>query len=267
MTSPRRLPLVKVIWGAFALPWMYRDQWFRAAAVPLLAVIALSLLWSVFEDPTEKFELALWYVGWLAATSWLAVHIHRVVLLDPEKLTTTPARAVRSVGVYFATIVFLWVIWFVIVSVLAIAATTAVLLIAHGVGHVSGVHGLPPPPFDPEIQAWIDRVTLLARFPAAYLVARLSLLLPAVALERDWRPRAAWNLSAGNGWRLAIVVVLLPEVFNSFGEWVTRDNAAPLETGVLAVLMALLASLAVIALSLSFQELERHEPPPTDPPG
>lgn len=267
MTPAPRLPVMKVIWGAFALPGMYRDTWFRAVAIPLLLLIGVSLLWNVFDEPGETFERGLWYVAWLAATSWLAVRCHRLVLLDPDQLTTTPSQAARIIGVYLATAALLWMIWFVICALLAAIAVSVFMMVSADGIAIAGTGPRPPPAPDPEIQAWINRITVLASLPGAYVVSRLSLLLPAVALERPWSPRTAWELSSRNGWRLAIVVFAMPWLFSSFIDLLIGNGAAPLETGLLAVLLALLTSLEVTALSLSFRELERHAPPPTDPPG
>lgn len=47
---------------------------------------------------------------------------------------------------------------------------------------------------------------------ASYMMGRLSLVLPAMAVDRKRRLRQAWHLSAGNGWRLVIasLIVMLP---------------------------------------------------------
>jgi hypothetical protein len=265
MSPARRLPLVKVIWGTFALPWMYREAWFRAIRLPLLALGAVSLLWDVFDSTTSPVELAVWYTGYLAATSWLAVRCHRLVLMDPVVLaTSSPAGAMRAVGIYLATVALLWVIWLVITALLAAIVVSAWLMFKSG-----GVApaGSPPPAFDPAIQAGIAPLTMLSALPGAWLVARLSPLLPAIALEQRWRLRDAWELSAGNGWRLAIVVIALPYGFTLLGNLLARDGASTFESAALALALAILTSLEIIALSLSYRELERSEPPPTDPPG
>ncbi len=47
---------------------------------------------------------------------------------------------------------------------------------------------------------------------ASYITGRLSLVLPAMAVDRKRPLRQAWRLSAGNGWRLVIasLLVMLP---------------------------------------------------------
>ena len=40
----RKLPLRKIIVGAFLLPWQHRGELFRATAIPLVAVIACTLI-------------------------------------------------------------------------------------------------------------------------------------------------------------------------------------------------------------------------------
>ena len=51
---------------------------------------------------------------------------------------------------------------------------------------------------------------LLELIPCGYLIGRLSLLLPAIAVDNQASLRSAWSQSKGNGWRMAILVGWIP---------------------------------------------------------
>ena len=59
----RRLPLRRILWGAFALPWQNRAAVTRATGLPLLAVIGCTLAWDVadFNDSGA----ARWTLDWV----------------------------------------------------------------------------------------------------------------------------------------------------------------------------------------------------------
>jgi hypothetical protein len=258
------LPLLKIIWGMFAFPWMFRGPWFRAVNLPLLALIGVTLLWNLTDDTTGDRQAGLLYAGYLAATSWLAVRSHRLVLLGPaEGGPRNAVHEVRLVGIYLATLAGLWLIWLALSSLLGISAAAGILLLTHSPYSPAGEA---PPVFDPRIQRAIDYAGLLAALPASYVVARLTPMLPAIALEHAWHPRAAWEMSRGNGWRVALVVLGLPYAFAVALETASRDGASGLEIALFAIALAFLASLEIIATSLAYRELRTREPPPTPPP-
>ncbi len=267
MSAARRLPLLKVIWGTFALPWMHRGEWLRAISYPFLGFFSVLLLWYLMDDLTEVVPLALWYAAYLFMTSWLAVCTHRVVLVDTHLPWSWPqGNQLRIVAIYLAALGVLWVMWLAVTALLTAIAVSLTMLSELG---VSGAAANTPPNLgpDPAVQALIDRVALFAQLPGSYLAARLSLLLPAIALERVWSPRAAWEMSRGNGWRLAVVVIALPYLFSAVVDRLTRDGASAFEVIALSVAAALLTSLEIVTLSLSYRELEPSALPPTDPPG
>jgi hypothetical protein len=261
----RQLPLAKVIWGTFAFPWMYRAGWFRAINVPLLALIGVTLLWNstalIDNVPLE----AIAYAAYLAATSWLAVHTHRFVLAGDVASPGESGGALRTVGLYLIAMALVWLLWTLLTSLIALPAVLALMTWHNGGFYTPVSAAQPPPTFDAAIQAQIDWVGYLANIPAAWVVARLLPMLPAIALGRDWRPRTAWQLSRGNGWRLAIATLLIPHLFTLLLGLLSREGAGAFEIAGLAVLLAVLVSLEVVALSLSYRELTAPDPSPRAP--
>jgi len=262
-----RLPVVKILWGMFAFPAMYPGAFFAAAGKPLLGMIALILLWSSGSISADDQVLTLSIVILnYALFAWLAVRCHRLILADDASPGAPPVRMVKLTLNYLAALatgaVFKTVLLMILVSV---------ALVAVGARFVPSPGGVPPdghpPATDPAVQRVIDYGLYVFQVPILYLLARFSSLLPALALGHAWAPGSAWRHTRGNGWRLVVVVFLLPWLLESSVAWVNRSTPSPILTGLLAVVAAVFMALGVIALSLSYRELPPWPaPPPTAPP-
>jgi hypothetical protein len=115
-----------------------------------------------------------------------------------------------------------------------------------------------PVPFE-----WIVN---LGRALSYWVVARVTLMLPAIAIDRKADLIAAWSASRRNGWRLAMIVGVLPWCLQRFTDLLYRDGASIVEFGILVVLATIFVVVEVVALSLSYWELTLPAPPPTHPP-
>ena len=108
----RQLPLRKVIWGAFSLPWEHRGPVFRATAMPLLAVIAFSSLAmsSSFSSRAPRISRCRCSIG--LAVSWLAITVHRLVLLDePDARPRFDAVSLRRLAIFFGVAIGIWILY------------------------------------------------------------------------------------------------------------------------------------------------------------
>jgi hypothetical protein len=248
------LPLLGVIGEALVLPWRHRVELFRAAGLPLLALIAASLC----------CEFLAWNLSWklqwfahflyLFILGWMATTVHRLVLLDEAGARNHfRARSWQRVCVYFLAVAFLLVLFLAIkyVSLNVIGIASGLFRVpAGGERHETA-------------RLLLDLATTLAAF---WLVARFVLVLPSIAVDRGHELRSAWRISRGNAWRLAVVYGILPWAFD-WGRWLMyRDGASNEELALLVVLRCLLGVIEVVALSLSFAALTQGAPPPTDPP-
>jgi len=237
---------------------------FRATATPLLAVIASTLAVQKFslyfaEEISREFAYHLLYVPILIAWCWLAITVHRLVLLEAvDAGMSLNVGTLRRFAIFAAAFVGVWVLF----TGLTLLITGVVLNIIVGPRYVAAGEASPPMDF-PVSPQWI--VNLASVF-AYWFVARVILVLPAIAIDRKPDLIAAWRTSRHNGWRLAIVVGLLHWFLQRLVDFFYRDGASEFEFGVLVVLGALLVVIDVTALSLSYWELTPPEPPPTDPP-
>jgi hypothetical protein len=225
--------------GAFLLPWGNRRAFARALTVPLLLLLTLTVSWHYFGRDLPGYFQWLLYALYGALFAVFAVICHRLVLLGRG---STAARWMPQWS-WRETWFFLWIV--VIWSMLALAA----LLIATVLLNMWGWW------FGHDAQAPVDWLMFAAKVPTLYVFARLSLLFPATAIDRRVHPRWSWQLTRRNGWRLVLVVVVLPWALSNLVWLMYRSEPTVFETVALSFLGLALFAVEIAALSLSYREL------------
>jgi hypothetical protein len=251
----RRLALGKILWGAFVLPWRHRTAIARAAMPPLILVAACNFALRAADiDQRGPAQLTMYFV-WSIATCWIAIAVHRVLLLGgADAGPRFNSAGLRRLGRFVAANVCIWAAFFVVMF--------AVLLMS----------GYPVKPEtlvsrSSEPQSLLDFALAAAVFTILVLpVARLSPIFPAIAVDHSIDPFSAWSLSRGNGWKLAIVVGTLPLFMQWIVDAMSADGDSPMRFALLVLLTAVSTVIEAAALSLCYWELTRPEPPPTAPP-
>jgi hypothetical protein len=252
-----------VVFGAVLIPWWNRKAFSRALVIPLVSLVALTLL-LYFVDENLAASAGLLYMLSLRILYILvygvlfvlfAVTCHRLVLLDPQSVATRliPRWSGRE------TRFFLWTVavWLIVALAFFTGAKLLINLWRPWEGKPSAI--------------WSQGITLAASVPAYYVFGRLSLIFPATAVGRKVSLRWSWRLTANNGWRLFVVVAVLPFMISHLVGLLYRMDATALETVVLTFLGCALFVVEVAALSLSYRELTKEEaasakPDPTGAP-
>jgi hypothetical protein len=251
----------------FAFPAMYPAAFVAATGVPLLLIIAITLIWLSGSLTTEN-QASLWclMLAYYGLFAWLAVRCHRMVLGALDVPDHSSGDAVKRVAKYFGALA----AGSIAKSAGALLLIGSLLLVSVGFSrYVPATANMPlqPPAPDPDIQRMIDLLAYVVQIPFFYLLARLSPMLPALALGREWSPAAAWQISRGNGWRLVLVVFLLPWAFHGAVGVAAAGPRGSLLVACLAIATAVFAALGIIALSLAYRELQPEPAPqPTPPP-
>lgn len=245
------------MWGAFALPWQHRAEVARATGLPMLAVIGATLIGGAAGFGQSAAVQWTLYFLYIVALAWLAISVHRMVLLDGAKSLASPgSAALRRLARFVGAMIALWLFY----AALNLAMMSITML---PFSHYVPAGTTPPTDHLSTAFPYINRVVnVLALWP----VVRFSLLFPALAVDHGFVPRASWQATRGNGWRLVIVIGVLPWALNRLVVAMHRDDSGWVEFGVMLVIGTLLAIIQVVALSLSYWELTQPEPPPTPPP-
>lgn len=254
-----RLSVLKIVWGMFAFPWIYRGEFARALSLPLLVILGSTIAGS-FSDANATELRWLIYSIYLLAFSWLALRCHRFALLGSATASPEGDSLPRTLLVFATTVIAVWIVQ----TTITLTLTSLTLTLS---GSLLIPHATPPPPPDPAIQTIIDRIAFLASIPGMYLLARLGPLFPTIAIGRPWRPGDAFRMTRGNGWRIVCAVLLIPQLFKMFIQWVYSLNAGAVAMCIGVLLVATVSALGVIAMSLTYRELTAApSPPPTTPP-
>jgi hypothetical protein len=242
------LPVQRIIIEAAESCWELRGRLARVLIVPGIVFLALNIgahfvrgdvLWYFLYRFSGELVLAL-----------AAVSCHRLLLLGAVSVPDFGTNGGNARD------------WKFLVAFLGLWITTSLLLMVGGfLANVAlapfGLHVMASEP------TWLYAVRLIAWLPGLYLLSRLSMALPAIAIDQPLGFRGAWQLSRGHSWQLLVLVALLPWLVIEFDKAIAALlPAAPfapdLASSVLvSVLFLLLLPLEIAVLSLSFRHLAR----------
>lgn len=240
------LPIQRIIIDAAESCWELRDRLARVLIVPGIVFLALKLGAHFVRE--EGLWHLLYTFGGDLVLALAAVSCHRLLLLGAVSVPRfgTNGANVRD--------------WKFLVAFLGLWITTTLSLTMGGL-----LANLALAPFGLHVMAseptWLYAVRLMAWLPGLYLLSRLSMALPAIAIDRPLGFRRAWRLSRGSGWQLLILVALLPWLVVQFDKAIAAQMPvapfAPDVTSsvVVSVLFVLLLPLEIAVVSLSFRHL------------
>lgn len=244
--SPVPLDVRKVVFGAFVMPWVMRRHLGPAIAYPVLSLV---LIWSVpLLLPLESIHRSM---QWLASAvqvfllAWLATQCHRVVLTNGP----TEPRVTKWSGVEWKYMLWTFAVFALSGSVMMVMSMVSGTVFLNIWDHP-----------DQTSHWWWEPLQLLAALPAAYVLGRSIFVLPAIALGGKANFNGAWQLSRGNGWRLAVVAGLLPYLHSAVGSWFYANEVAPWILPAFIPLSGCLVIVEVVAISFSYRELSRSIP-------
>jgi hypothetical protein len=233
-----QLDITRIAQEAFIVPWRDRMAFGRALGVPIISTVVFTLLlyWLFLDYEYRELPTFMkWFpnVAYVFLLSWFAVTCHRLALLDPKSRAPRLISPMSwSVSRFFLWLVVLFLIcggvWFALIEVIY------TLLINFAPGNSDDV-----------LFIWVAYLTQL---PVYYLCARLSLILPSIALGRMEGLTWAWRASKNNGWRLVFVVCLMPWLFIVVLRGLSREGGDRVVFVVLGVLSVALVIFSITAL-------------------
>lgn len=247
--KPDPIPVFQIIRDAIIIPWHKRATMFRA-----LLGISVMLIMANLIEPLGRKEL-----GWIStfisvvffglAFALFAVTCHRLILLGDRSvpkygLIRWSSRETRFVGRTLLIYLCAWVAA-VVPSILAFQFIPYALALR------------------PSWVMFAISFFAIIALPA-YLFARLSVLLPATAVDERPRFAWAWDITRGNGWRLFLVVSVLPVALWLGPGYLVNYLVAHLPKHSVIVYLLIYAAgcvlwvIEIAALSLSYQHLTRY---------
>lgn len=251
------LPVLQVLREAFVLPWTLRSHYVGLMIVPALFSVLLVVTEARFLGSANS-QTVMQAFGWIAVSIlWLvpytifAISCHRIPLLGVDSnpwfgVCVWTRRETR----------FIW--WLIGVNCLAALLTFPLTWITN---LFLGQDLITMPPTE---------YYYLHALPMLYVLGRCIFVLPATAIDLTPTLASAWRQSRGNGWRLAIVLGVLP--FLHTIEWITTmilfgDSHWLIWEIAMVPIYYTVVGIEVTGLSLSYRHLSagNNKGVPTDP--
>jgi hypothetical protein len=233
-----QLNVQKILLGAFVLPWHYRGAFLKALIIPLLFLVTFEQLMSSIKQHAA-FGYWMHFLLQMAVITIFSVTCHRLVLISPQVPSSASVLRFGRREMRFLYWIFAFAVVFIIMCLLLIVLASSTARFSS-----SELGGLET-----------STAFFLAAIPILYVLARLSVIFPAIATDTELSLKSAWKLTANNGWRLLVIVVGLPMIITAISYPLYLDNPSIVETIVLSFINTGLNVIQVVAISLAYQEL------------
>lgn len=226
-------PLV-MIWSAITGSWIHRRSVLAAIALPVLLMFLVAYAPYLFDEELSTMGTLLMILIYVLFFSLFAVTCHRLVLapapLRPLKIDWH-GRILRFTGYMLV----LYTLVMIINLAVSIIYMNTMQFVASGESSSS---------------SWLMD---LFSIPALYVLARLSLVFPATAIDQRTSLQWSWNKTRGNGWRIFLVVGLFPWIMGLLIWGISREEASFVEMALLYIMTIFSLAVGIFALSLTYQ--------------
>lgn len=238
MISRTKLAIAQIIINALKASWEKRKRLAQVVALPSLALVVIATYWSYADRKVDTMDAMVWVALWTMAFSPFALACHRVLLLGNDSLPQYGImRLTKREIKFFAWLSAIGLIGFFVKAI-------SIMTIGNVLVNVI------------EIQNdWLVWILKGADVLAAYLVARLSLILPSIALDEQLSLSHVWHLSQGNGFRLTIILVGLPWLLAYYGQFIFPEEMNLAQVTLCRILYCVALLLEVAVLSFSYKAL------------
>ena len=213
--TPNRLGIFLTISEAYEFLWANRNDFARMSALPVLILAFADVIAIAFFPMQDgRITYQAWAVRLVPAVFlyvMFSVAWHRRFLRSSE--TSTFWEALRWDGrktVFFIRLISI----FLCVALISLSPTIIIAIIGFIISTMSGVIGMSAVP--PQGISLLGSTIVMTI--ALLLYARLSLWLPATAVDERYGPTAIWRLGQGNSWSLVGITLgaALPMMLGAF---------------------------------------------------
>lgn len=244
-TSFVKLPIIPTFIQVLLI-MKQRFKYFFKFSIPLLIYFLLMFLFRDIILPAPPGRLGFIYflamIGMLIVMSIVVVAYHRTFIMDIKDVETTKvfrltSREWRFIGWYFA-------ISFFIGIVVAVFMFMFIGLIKEGNLNTT-------------------RIIMFSLYvPISYVASRWLLVLPAASVDDDQASLSfAWALSENNGWRVMLLIFILPIMLELIQYLFLSFDFLPLTIiSILLGIVTIILGIGVISLSYSYLRINTTLP-------
>lgn len=223
----QKLPVIEVIHEALGVVWERRAR-LAQALLGYVLFFAVTNTLATYLDKTSTWSGFVLVIPSVAVFTLFAITCHRIVLLDAHAvprygLMKWSPRETRFLGWMLAVYCVAGILLFTFSSLSMLASKSPAIM-------------------------------LLAMLPAAYVFSRLSVLLPATALDERHDMQWAWTLTEGNGMRMMLLVAFVPALTALLQAVIASSH--PLLELLNTFLTYAVTTVEIALLSVSFRRLD-----------
>ncbi len=227
-----KLPIWETLGQSFSFVRHHMPLFLRALAVPVFLLIVISLLF--LGELTGSMPPVLWIRDLVTVVifSWMMNVCCRIVITETAGDNGWTTRENW-------TFVWLLCLSFVITVMSAFPALILYIVLVN---------------VDPIVATILAVIAFLLLH--LYLFARFVLVFPATAMGDPMSFREAWEISAGNGWRLVILFALIPLLYMLVAMGLIALLPIQLFAVVLSIIGIFFMLVGVVAVSLAYKTLK-----------
>lgn len=211
----------KTVFEALYTVYHYRRELLKAIIVPLIAVILLDIAYELEEQPIAKF--VFWLLSSLAYIN-VAITTHRMVLLGPGSV---PEWGITR-----------WTKREVVFVVYSIASLIVLICVSVPLGIIPKVG------------------VAVAMLVGLWLLCRLSLVFPGVAVDEGVSFKLSWKLTRRHQFPMTVVLIIVPAALYLPSELI---GVIPYIEYALVPVNMLATVLEIALLSMAYRYIKQKE--------
>ena len=232
-----KLPVFTILIEAVQSVWKNKIILLQKTGVPILILMGISYTQAHFLNSSGFTYLVLALVSLIFYT-YLAVNSHRVALLGQDSVHGYGLRSFSKRERRFT-------LWLISIYVLVFFMTMIITITAAFTSSILGEYG-----------TYV--IYALVALLSSYFTSRLLIMLPATAVDYDPDVYWAWDASSGNGWRLVMVICVVPLITGTLVALIDFNNTNSLYSLIKELLSYIFVIFGIFSLSLSFKYLQEN---------
>lgn len=229
--------------NSLKMAWRNKKVFFNTISLPSLLLVLCYALGLEYAK-NSGFPVIIIIMGTLGiGLSWLIIICHRLVLVSgfnvyKELDFRMAVRSINLLVMIFQVFLVMWIIEAVVMIF--------ILYILHSYFESNEIK---------DIIYWIKS---FSQALSVYALGRLSLVFPAIAVDKKASLKWSWIITRGNGWNMFVIVGLFPLCFFVMINFLWRENATVIENAILLIASFLVYAIEIFALSLTYREFESY---------
>lgn len=228
-----KLSVLKMIPSVLLTVWRLRIEFFKKLSLPIFFWIVIDYTQQIIDGyPIVISGIVFWFLS-----VYLIVTCHRIVILGGQSVPSFRKRGWTRRETRFLS----WSVWlFFSVGLVVLVGAILSIIAAEFISFLPNMDNI---------------LMLILAIPIIYMVARVNVIFPAVAIDK--KPDIEWacSISEGNGWRLVILIGFYPLIAVFVDMLFGQKKNIFIENIVLSILTVIFLVLETTALSLSYKEL------------